>query len=831
MRLNYKLQRVCGTYYSGPGCPVTPNIVFANDETNDIVISPALNRLQYLDVRESKINTMPFESRSNIAVVGINRENILMVVDVDNYYQIVKWPSGVVLARGKFKRKVKSIQWKNCGNIVSVSEDSSMSTWKLFPFEETCLVKLKSYGGFCGSIVSVCWSEKGNEILVTSEDGTARLFKENKETVTLISHKAGLLAGYFGGSNQLYTVACDAAVFVWSINSEGDYVPEKHFAFQSGATVCSCAFHESSALLSLGYTNGLFCLYELPSMAAIHNLSLSKAAVRAMAFNSTGSSIAMGVASNSTQSLLLWEWSSETFLFKQSSHTYSITTFAFSPSAAVICTGGEDGKVKLWKTFHGICYVTLPVTHTAPVTAIVFSSNEKVVLSASLDGTIRAHDLLRYRNFRTFAPPMAVQISVLACNGSSSVIAAGSKTDPYHVFLWNMQNGQLLDTLSAHTAPISDVHFSSSLLISSSWDGKINLWDYTSSSRKVDTFDMAKDIICSALRPDGKQMVVATLNAFLTVWDLERARILHEIDGQRDIAGNRKYNDKNMSKSNVFSSRYFNSISYSADGSCILAGGNSNFICMYHLSNQVLLKKFVITSNRSLDGVFDYYSKSQDFDPIDPLQDRLLPGARRRDDGTRTSRPEAITTTVAFSSTSREWATVSSEGLHVYSIDDEMIFDPISLTQSITTDNILQQLQNEEYGIALRLSLQLNEYSFILKVLENTPFSSIANVVQSLKQLQNKEYGIRLLFVFSKILDTTPHIEFYIQWILLFLQTHGIYLQKYRSKYMQAFRALYKSLTMRCDDINTIWEQNQFLLAFIDEVGHLNIDSSTSNSK
>jgi len=43
--------------------------------------------------------------------------------------------------------------------------------------------------------------------------------------------------------------------------------------------------------------------------------------------------------------------------------------------------------------------------HTAPITGVEFSPKGQVVVSASLDGTVRAFDLIRYRNFRILTAP------------------------------------------------------------------------------------------------------------------------------------------------------------------------------------------------------------------------------------------------------------------------------------------------------------------------------------------------------------------------------------------------------------------------------------------
>mmetsp|Transcript_27029 Transcript_27029/g.62816 ORF Transcript_27029/g.62816 Transcript_27029/m.62816 type:complete len:172 (-) Transcript_27029:10-525(-) len=170
-----------------------------------------------------------------------------------------------------------------------------------------------------------------------------------------------------------------------------------------------------------------------------------------------------------------------------------------------------------------------------------------------------------------------------------------------------------------------------------------------------------------------------------------------------------------MTSDNNAASRYFTSICYSADGTCILAGGNSKYVCIYEVSQQMLLKKFQVSFNRSLDGVLDELNSKnlKDGVPIDeeaePADGRrnglILPGAKRGDDGSRSSRVEVLTLQVAFSSTGREWATISGEGLHVYSLDDDLIFDPISLTEAITPKTIFQKLYSGDYGLALRMAI------------------------------------------------------------------------------------------------------------------------------
>ena len=269
-------------------------------------------------------------------------------------------------------------------------------------------------------------------------------------------------------------------------------------------------------------------------MSNIHTLSLSNQVIRTVAINDTGEWLAFGCPS--TQQLLVWEWRSESYIIKQRGHSYGMRCMAYSSDGVVVATGGEDGSLKLWNTSSGFCYCTLK-SHTAPITAVVFT-NSSVVLTSSLDGTVRAHDLHRYRNFRTYTAPTPCQFTSLAVDPSGEVVVAGTM-DPFHVYTWSMQNGKLLDILTGHVGPVSELKFhpTRGTLASASWDGTVKIWDLYKREGEPESIKHAQDVVCCAFRPDGKHMVTGTIGGLLSVWNVEDCKLICEIDGKRDIAG------------------------------------------------------------------------------------------------------------------------------------------------------------------------------------------------------------------------------------------------------------------------------------------------------
>lgn len=138
--------------------------------------------------------------------------------------------------------------------------------------------------------------------------------------------------------------------------------------------------------------------------------------------------------------LFVWEWKSETYVIKQQGHFFDLNCMTYSPDGAHLATGGDDGKVKLWTTKNCLCYVTF-AEHKAKITALQFIPKKgNAVLSASLDGTVRAYDLVKYRNFRVFTTPKPAQFSCLSIEAGGDLVAAGS-LEPYDIFVWSMKTG------------------------------------------------------------------------------------------------------------------------------------------------------------------------------------------------------------------------------------------------------------------------------------------------------------------------------------------------------------------------------------------------------
>ncbi|KAF9225973.1 WD40 repeat-like protein [Gyrodon lividus] len=859
MKANYQFSNICGTVYR------QGNILFTLDGNS--LLSPVGNRVAVFDLINNKSRTLPFENRKNIAAISLSpNASLLISVDEDGRALLVNFGRGVVLHHFNFQKPVNDVQFSPDGKYIAVTHDSHVQVWRTpnhLVREFAPFVLHRTYTGHHDEVLSIRWSPDSKCFITTSRDMTARLFTldplEGFRPKTFAGHRDAVIGAYFSAKGRaIYTVSRDGAVFTWKAKkTEEDKedmdpaddnvrvvptssdasdsivmtrwgVHERNYFNVPNTKVACTTFHPSSNLLVVGFSTGVFGLWELPQFTNIHTLSISQEKISSVTISPSGEWLAFGA--RKLGQLLVWEWQSESYILKQQGHYFDMNTLGYAADGQTIATGGDDGKLKVWSVHSGFCFVTFS-EHTAPVMDVAFTKQGSVLFSASLDGTVRAFDLIRYRNFRTFTSPSPVQFSALAVDPSGEVVAAGS-TDSFEVFLWSVQTGKLLDVLSGHEAPISSLVFCPSganQLASGSWDRTVRIWSVFGRSRGVETLTLSSDVLSVAFRPDGAEIAASTLDGQITFFDVRSSKQTNMIDGRKDISGGRKADDR-VSAANSSSTKAFTSMAYTADGTCILAGGNSKYVVLYDVreGEGALVKKFQISENLSLDGTEEFLDSRKvnsagiNTDLIDDrgdasdLEDRMdttLPGAARGagDMSVRKYRQEARTKCVRFSPTGRAWAAASTEGLLIYSLDDTLAFDPFDLTIDLTPQSVLDVLAEREFLKALVLAFRLNEKSLIQRIYESIPRSDVRLVARQVPVV----YISALLQFIAEHLEKSPHLEFDLLWIRAVLMAYGRYLRDRSGEFAPVLRAAQKALGDVEQSISRLCDENTSTLRYM----------------
>jgi periodic tryptophan protein 2 len=768
-------------------------------------------------------------------------------------------PRRITLHHFTFKSAVSALAFSPSGRHFAVGVGRHIEVWHTpstpdqnvdGELEFAPFVRHRVYAGHYDSVQSVEWSSDSRFFLSAAKDLTARIWSLDPEEgfvpTTLAGHREGVLGAYFSKDQEtIYTISKDGAVFQWAYlrnpnapepEEDGEMedveddshtrwrITERHYFLQNSAKVNCAAYHADSNLLIAGFSNGVFGLYEMPEFNMIHTLSISQNDIDFVTINRTGEWLAFG-ASKLGQ-LLVWEWQSESYILKQQGHFDSTNALVYSPDGQKIVTTADDGKIKVWDVNSGFCIVTF-TEHSSGVTACEFAKKGNVLFTSSLDGSIRAWDLTRYRNFRTFTAPTRLSFSSLAVDPSGEVVCAGS-LDSFDIHIWSVQTGQLLDRLAGHEGPISSLAFAPNggVVVSGSWDHTVRIWSIFDRTQTSEPLQLQADVLDVAFRPDSRQLAVSTLDGQLTFWSVSEAEQQSGVDGRRDVSGGRKITDRRTA-ANAAGTKSFSTIRYSADGTCVLAGGNSKYVCLYSVDSLVLLKKYTVSINLSLSGTQEFLNskllteagpaglidEQGEASDLEDRTDRTLPGSTRGGDPSARKRmPEVRVTGVAFAPTGRAFCAASTEGLLIYSLDTMPLFDPIDLDLAVTPASTLHVLQKEkDYLKALVMAFRLNEAPLIRQVFEGIPHNNISLVVEELPVV----YVPRLLRFVGMQTEDSPHLEFCLLWVQAILNSHGQWVRENRATVDAELRTVSRAVGRIRDELRRLADENCFTIDYL----------------
>ncbi|XP_066947733.1 periodic tryptophan protein 2 homolog [Macrobrachium rosenbergii] len=880
MKFSYQFSNLIGTVYR------KGNLIFSSDGNS--VLCPVGNKISIFDLRNNRSHTLPVEARFNYTTLALSPNGLILIAaEEDGEVHIINLNFKNVIYRKRFNRPIKSIRFSPDGKHFALTKENAVfvyaapgSSRRIFdPF-----VMEKVFHASYDDTSCLDWSFDSRVIVVGSRDMITRVYGlmkfKNLREYSLGSNKDTVVGVFFEeNSLDLHTVGRDGIVCSWecSVDPDGlipvrdiykkepkkekeeeeeDDIPltqeeieekekqgeedekvekvfytrrlkvfmDTHFETRH-VTVTAAEYHKKTRIMVVAFATGDFLLLDMNDKGAlVHSLNISKQIVTSVAMNPSGDWIALGVSS--LGQLLVWEWQSETYVLKQQGHFNNMRVVMYSPDGLNLASGGEDGKVKLWSTQSSFCFVTFS-EHNGPVTGLAFTQSGKAILSSSLDGTVRAFDLTRYRNFKTMTSPKPTQFSCLSVDSAGELVVAGGQ-DSHDIYLWSLQTGRLLEVLAGHTGPVVSLDFSkepgSTMLVSTGWDSSVKVWDAIANTTAKESIALLSDGLFVTFRPDGKQIAVATMDGQIQMFEPNTGKQQGSISGRPDLGAGRADADKITAKKNL-ESKCFTTLCYSSDGQYILAGGQSKNVCIYSIEEEILVKKFEITQNRSFDAMDETVNRRKmaengvNLALVEEREDResekgvsiQLPGTRRGDKSTRVFRPEVNVTSLHFSPTGRSWAAGSSEGLLIYSLDNDLLFDPFYLDVSSTPAAVKQKLKEKEYTAALMMAMRLNINLLKQEVIETIPLDAVKVVISDLGQI----YVEGVLKFLAEILEASPHVGLYAKWASLLVAHHGQKLKTRAPQIMSILNSLQRSLTTHHTNLSKVCSHNEYMLKYL----------------
>eukprot|EP00667_Euglena_gracilis_P001596 EG_transcript_1595 len=883
MRTDYEFSNVLGGTYSDG------NLVFTKDGGS--LLSPVSNRVALYDLAQNRNVALPFETNRNIVLMDLTQEEDLLAL-ADNEAQItfVHFPSSTKLetfwAKGSKSLVAPTLlKFSPDGRSLVVSVADSLEVWST---PTPRVLQFRSISNLSRLSVTKAvprclrWFQDSEHLVVGYDDNTVRImpkmipYARNIEKmrrfnpVYVLPPMKNPIA-FVCFLNEAQTQLCYITVDAYAAQADMQldqrtpselnrdknshrlpklpynlrkWTVDKRIPLPGGQGlkgIQSADYNAALRLLAIGYRTGKFILYNLPegpelSFTPLQEMAMSSQSITTTTLNGRGDWLAMG--STKLGQVVVWDWKSETYVLRQQAHQAADTTcLAYSADGSIVATGGEDGKVKGWKGAHSYCFVTF-TEHTGAIVDVKFNSTNSL-FSASMDGTIRAYDMNRYRHYRVFTTPKPVQFSCIALDTSGEVIAAGC-ADIFDVYVWSAKSGRILEVLSGHEGPVSRVHFSpvENVLVSGSWDKTIKVWPLfigeERTKENAESLPLLADVLFVCFNNSGKELAALTLAGVIEFFDTQDLKQIKQskggLDISRDITGG--YMMEELTKPGTQTAgRYVDTAAYSANDMALLVAGYTKWICMYDTAHRLLLRRWQLSSNLSLDGIREFYDyratteagnkkliDAQEVTDTDGLIIEL-PGVERGKPGSvgkRSTRPVARTKQVAFAPNGREWAAATTAGLLIYSLDGSAAsFRPLKLEYGLTPQEVYKTLAEGNYGKALHQALQLNDEAVLRAVLYGVPPSHVEFVAT---QVPAGHLGQMLELVAAELARTT-HFQFCLEWALQLQLKHAVLMQ--RENLQPQLKELARVMAMKATELKAMADRNMYGMRYLQCVAAL----------
>ncbi len=413
--------------------------------------------------------------------------------------------------------------------LATASNDGTARIWNAATGAPVAVLK-----GHSAGLTAVAYSPDGRQIATASKDHTARLWNaaNGAAIATLQGHAAGLTMLTFSPDGKLLATASDdKTVRLWRSDT--------------GAPVATLSGHEDSVwwivfspdgkLIATGSKDKTARLWDAVTGAPRATLTGPAKTVDTVAFAPNGQ-IVYGLSQDGT--LFAWEIASGKAVAQMQSGNDNGLAFAQSPDGATLAVAGEAGTIRLW---DGKTYAprrTLDPDVDGAIDLLVFSPDNKSLLSTSIGGDAELWDVA-----------MGVDVAKVKFDGDQ-MIGGAIAPNGLH-FAYGSVNGKAAisstQTLSAgrlrtdtpqfeFTTNIIDLGYSADgrLLITGGGDGSVRLWNGQSGLIGKQLQACKDPILHVALSGDGTRAAASCGTRQATLWDTLSGNILATVENIGD---------------------------------------------------------------------------------------------------------------------------------------------------------------------------------------------------------------------------------------------------------------------------------------------------------
>ena len=235
------------------------------------------------------------------------------------------------------------------------------------------------------------------------------------------------------------------------------------------------------------------------------------------------------------QTIKLWQRETGKLIYSFVGVNEPLQTLAISPNGKSIIAGGLDGRISQWqletKQYKSSFFarVNAPDSHDGVILQLAFAANERFIVSASNDKTLRIWGYHTGELKRTLIGHEEA-VNTCAISPDSQIIASGS--DDKTIKLWRFDHSYAYQTFIGDRAAVNSLAFSNDgqYLISGGSDKTIKIWDIKTGEIIKSWQAHEQAIISIAINPH-RHLIASASRTEIKIWQGQTGELIKILRG------------------------------------------------------------------------------------------------------------------------------------------------------------------------------------------------------------------------------------------------------------------------------------------------------------
>ncbi|MFQ4139472.1 protein kinase domain-containing protein [Nodosilinea sp. PGN35] len=210
-------------------------------------------------------------------------------------------------------------------------------------------------------------------------------------------------------------------------------------------------------------------------------------------------------------------------------HQSWVTALAFSTQQPVLVSGSLDDSVRIWNWQTGDLLHTLK-GHARGVNAVAIDRRGQLLVSCGDDATVKVWHLSDGSLRHTLKGHLR-DVNAIALGSGGNLVASASEDGTLK--LWNLSQGTLLKTLPGSAGMLKTVALAEAdqRIVSGGLDNTVRIWDAQSATTLRVLTGHTNTVNQVAVSPDGRLIASASKDRTVRLWNLAAGTLLHTLQG------------------------------------------------------------------------------------------------------------------------------------------------------------------------------------------------------------------------------------------------------------------------------------------------------------